>query len=262
MRPSRSMKASAPLLCSALAAALLVAVPAHGADAHAALAAQRQRIESADFETVGRLVRVDASGARTSYGVSIKAHGFPGELRILVDVTSPATARAHLLLEMHTNGQSSIEIAHPGDKAMTPLAFDKWSDGPLGDGFSYEDFLEQQYFWPQQTLDAETKFGARDCDVVESAPGAADRTHYAQVKTWLDHTIGFPVYAEKTTKGAGAVKEFTYYGLRHNGGMWSASQVEEKTRGQNGQTLLIIDRGSAKANLHESDFSPSQLTRF
>jgi Outer membrane lipoprotein-sorting protein len=262
MRPSRRIRASAHLLGSALAAALLIAVPAHSADAHAALAAQRQRIESADFQTVGRLVRVDASGARTSYGVSIKAHGFPGELRVLVNVTSPAAARAHLLLEMHTNGQSSIEIAHPGDKALAPLPFDKWSDGPLGAGFSYEDFLEQQYFWPQQTLEAETRFGARDCDLIDSTPGTADRTHYAQVKTWLDHTIGFPVYAEKTIKASGAVKEFTYYGLRHDGGVWSASQVEVKTRGQNGQTLLIIDRGSAKANLHESDFSPGQLTRF
>lgn len=256
------MRLSTHLLCSAMMAALLVAAPARSADAHAALAAQRQRIESADFETVGRLVRVDASGVRTSYGVSIKAHGFPGVLRVLVDVTSPAAARAHLLLEMHTNGQSSIEIAHPGDQAMTPLPFDQWSNGPLGPGFSYEDFLEQQYFWPQQILEAETKFGARDCDLIDSAPGTADRTHYAQIKTWLDHTIGFPVYAEKTTKGAGAVKEFTYYGLRHSGGVWSASQVEEKTRGQNGQTLLIIDRGSAKANLHATDFSPGQLTRF
>lgn len=259
---SNGMIRSAFFFGVVLASALLLSVPARGTDAPAALAQQRQRIEQADFTTVGRLVRVDASGARTSYGVSIKAHGFPGVLRVLVDVTSPATARAHLLLEMHTNGESTIEIAHPGDKAMSPLPFDKWSDGPLGEGFSYEDLMEPQYFWPRQTLDAETKFGARDCDVVESAPGANDRTHYAQVKTWLDHTIGFPVYAEKTLKGSGAVKQFTYFGLRHNGGVWSASQVEEKTRGQNEQMLLIIDRGSAKANLHASDFSSGQLTRF
>jgi hypothetical protein len=245
------------LLC-----ALLAAVPAHAAEAGAALEAQRQRAESADFSTVGRLVRVDADGKRTSYGLSIKAHGFPGVLRVLVDVTSPAEARAHVLLEMHFNGESSIEIARPGGHAMEALPFEKWSDGPLGPGFSYEDFLEQQYFWPEQTLEAETKFGARDCDLVKSVPGAAEKTHYAQVRTWLDHTIGFPVYAEKTGKGAGAVKQFTYYGLRHNGGVWSASQVEEKTRGQGGETLLIIDRGTAKANLRPSDFSPGQLTRF
>lgn len=252
----------AVLLCALLAPATLLAVPARASDAHTALAAQRKLVESADFETVGRLVRVGPSGARTSYGISIKAHGFPGVLRVLVDVTSPQAARAHVLLETHFNGESSIAIAHPGDHAMTALPFAAWSDGPLGSGFSYEDFLEQQYLWPEQTLEPEAKYGARDCDVVKSAPGTADRTHYAQVKTWLDHTIGFPVYAEKTVKGTGQVKEFTYYGLRHNGGVWSASQVEEKTRGQGGSTLLIIDRGSAKANLKLSDFSPDRLTHF
>jgi hypothetical protein len=67
---------------------------------------------------------------------------------------------------------------------------------------------------------------------------------------------------EKTLKGTGAVKEFTYFGLRHDGGVWSADQVEAKTRGQAGSTLLIINRGSAKANLGLGDFSPGQLTRF
>jgi Outer membrane lipoprotein-sorting protein len=256
------MRGGCCLTRAAIAIAMLLAASAGAADVHAVLAVPRQRIESADFETTGRLVRVDASGVRTSYSVSMKAHGFPGVLRVLVDVNAPDAAREHILLELHFDGRSSIRIAHPGDKTPATLPFEKWSDGPLGPGFSYEDFLEQQYFWPGQTEEAEAKFGARDCDVVESVPGAADRTHYAQVKTWLDHTIGFPVYAEKTVKGTGAVKQFTYLGLRHNGGVWSATQVEEKMRGQAGQTLLIIDRGSAKANLNLADFDPERLTHF
>ena len=100
----------------------------------------------------------------------------------------------------------------------------------LATGFSYEDFLEQQYFWPGQTAMEQTKFGARDCDVLKSTPGAADRTHYAEVKTWLDHSIGFPVYVEKTLKGTGAVKEFTYFGLRHDGGVWSATPGGSENR--------------------------------
>ena len=257
-------------LWAALAAALLLAIPANAADAYAVLATPRQRVETADFRASGHLVRVDASGARTSYGITIKAHWFPGVLRALVEIAPPqndrakpgSDARARILLEMRPSGQNTILIAHPGDKAPAALPFDKWSDGPLGNGFSYEDFLEQQYFWPGQALLEETKFGARDCDVLKSTPGAADRTHYAGIKTWLDHSIGFPVYVEKTLKGTGAVKEFTYFGLRHDGGVWSANQVEAKTRGQAGSTLLILDRGSAKANLGLGDFSPEQLTRF
>jgi hypothetical protein len=249
-------------LCRALCAVLLLAIPARAADVSAVLSVPRQRVLSADFRVTGRLVRIDASGARSSAGISIKAHGFPGVLRVLVEIGSPATARAHILLEMRPDGQNVIHIAHPGDREPSILPYEKWSDGPLGDGFSYEDFLEPQYFWPGQTVVSETKYGARDCDLLKSTPGMADRTHYAQIRSWLDHGIGFPVYVEKTLKRTEAVKEFTYLGLRHDGGVWSASQVEEKTRGQSGSTLLIIDRGSAKANLNLRDFSPEHLTRF
>jgi hypothetical protein len=248
----------------AIAQATAPAVSGKTPDAHAVIAVARERIETADLRANGHLVRVDPSGKRTSYGISLKAHWFPGVLRILVDVSSlsGADARAHVLLEMRPNGQNSILIAHPGDKAPTPLPFDKWTDGPLGSGFSYEDFLEQQYFWPVQAVVEQTKFGARTCDVLKSTPGMADRTHYDQIKTWLDHSIAFPVYLEKTLKGSGAVKEFTYFGLRHEGGVWSATQVEAKMRGQVGTTLLIIDRGSTKANLTLGDFNPEQLIRF
>ena len=260
------------LFCVAPVAALLLAIPAGAADAHALLAAPRQRVETADFRASGHLVRVDANGDRISFPIAIKAHWFPGVLRVLVEIGSTqktaanslvsAHIPAHILLEMRPNGQNAILIVHPGDQAPAALPFDKWSDGPLGNGFSYEDFLEQQYFWPGQTALEETKFGARDCDVLKSTPGATDRTHYAEIKTWLDHSIGFPVYVEKSLKGTGTVKEFTYFGLRHQGGVWSANQVQAKTRGQAGSTLLIVDRGSAKANLGLGDFSPEQLTRF
>jgi hypothetical protein len=248
--------------CAALAAAMSLALPAHAADVKAVLAAPRDRIETADYRASGHLVRVDANGARTSYAINVRAHWFSGVLRVMLEISSPAPARAYVLLEMRPDGQDSILIAHPGDAAASALPFDKWTDGPLGDGFSYEDFLEPQYFWSGQSVPNETKYGARDCYILRSTPGPTDRTHYAETRTWLDESIGFPVHAEKTLKGSGEVKEFTYLGLRHDGGVWSASQVEAKLRGRPGSTLLIIDRGSAHANLTLKDFSQAQLSHF
>jgi hypothetical protein len=256
----------------ALAAALLSPLAAQAADAHSVLALPRQRIESADYRASGHLVRVQANGIRISYPISIKARWFPGVLRIWMELGTGAKTDAdslsashhipvHILLEMRPNGKDSILVAHPGDSAPTPLPFDRWSDGPLGNGFSYEDFLEAQYFWQVQKLLNRADFGTRACDIVLSTPGPADISHYSQVKTWLDHSIGFPVYLEKTLKD-GSVKEFTYFGLRQNSGVWSASQIEVKVRGQAGATLLIIDRGSPKANLSQKDFNPAQLTLF
>jgi hypothetical protein len=251
---------------SAMSVALLAPlVWAQPADVHAILSAARQRVETADFSATGHLVAVESDGTRISYPITIKGRWFPGALRIKAELggaKAGAGTATHALIEMKPDGESEIWIAHPGDKAPSALPFSKWNEGPLGSAFSYEDFLEEQTFWPGQTFVEATKFGARDCEVVKSTPGASDKTHYAEVKTWFDRSIDFPVYVEKTVKETGAVKQFTSFGLRKDGGVWSAHQIEVKTRGQAGSTLLIVDRGTTKANLTLNDFSPAQLTRF
>jgi len=246
----------------ALASVLAGTFPARAADAGTALAAARRRVESADYRLIGRMVRVDANGARTSENVNILARWFPGTLRILLKIDSPAAARAHVLLEMRPDGKSTILIAHPGDAAPAELPFSAWTQGPMGAAFSYEDFMEAQYFWPGQKYLGEAKYGARTCGRLLSTPGAADRTHYASVESWLDPGSGFPVYSEKKLKGAPDVKQFTYFGLRQTRGVWWASQVEARIRGRAGSTLLIVERGSPEAHLGLKDFDPARLTKF
>ena len=260
------------LLYACVAAVAVPMMCAQAISVHDLISTARQQIESADYHVSGQLISVQPGGERTSLPITIKAHWFPGVLRELVEVGKPpkpgpdAAADSHpaihVLLELRPSGQSSIWIAHPGDKSPVALPFEKWSSGPLGPGFSYEDLLEQQFFWPGQVSEGEEKFGARDCEVVKSTPGPSDKTHYSEVKTWFDPTIEFPVYVEKTLKDSGAVKEFTSFGIRHDEGVWSAHQIEVKIRGQEGSTLLIIDRGSPKANLTSSDFALAQLTHF
>jgi hypothetical protein len=255
--------------CATLFAPLLFSplLCAQTANLNDLLASLRKRIEAADFRATGHLIEVQPNGTRASYPITIKARWFPGVLREWVEMNAGPKApgnspAAHALLEMRPDGRNSVWIAHPGDKSAVALPVEKWSDGPLGPGFGYEDLFEAQYFWLGQTSEGNAKFGARNCIVLQSTPGPSDRTHYAQVKTWIDPSIAFPLYAEKAMKDSGAVKEFTYYGIRHEEGVWSAHQIEVKVRGQAGSTLLIIDRGSAKANLTLADFNPAQLTKF
>jgi hypothetical protein len=249
-------------VAAALGLAIAGTLALQAAPAPAPLNGPRQTVLTADYRIVGRLVHVDASGKRTSEDITIKAHGFPGVFRVLVEVTAPAAARERILLEMHPGGSSSIRVAHPGDKTLTSIPFDKWNDGPVGPGFSYEDFLQQEFFWPDQTVQSGVRWATHDCDLVKSTPGPADKTHYSEVRTWLDHTIDFPVYAEKTLKAGAIVKEYTSFGLRHDEGVWSATQIEEKTHGQPGSTLLIINRGSPKAKLSLEEFGADRILHF
>jgi hypothetical protein len=249
---------------------LFIAATAHAADARAVIAVARQRIETADFRATGRLVRVDASGNRISNAITIKEHWFPGVLRALVEIVPPRTpagnarqdARVSILLEMRPNGQNTIRIFRPHESTSASLPFDKWSESVFGSDFNYEDFLQPEYYWQGQTILKSARFGARDCDVLKSTPGALDHSHYAAVQTWLDHTIGYPVYVEKTLKDGGIVKEFTSFGLSRSGGVWTARQIEVKIRGHGGTTLLIFERGSTKANLGMKDFSTKQIIQF
>ena len=156
----------------------VLATAAAGQSGNAVLTAARQAAEKADFRATGHLVRVDPGGARTSYPIAVKAHWFPGVLRIMLEVSqpsgsppaSPNSAPLHVLLELRPSGQPTIKVAHKGDHEATSLPVERWTEGVAGTGFTYEDFLEQQYFWAGQSVTEHVKYGARDTDLVKSTP--------------------------------------------------------------------------------------------
>lgn len=257
------------LACVVSVVALLIASTAHAAEAPAVLVSLRNHIEASDYRATGQLVRVDASGNRIRYALSVKGLWFGGAMHTLLDVVPKGVAaRAHedehvrILLEMRSDGRDIIKVFRPHQAELTMLPFDKWDESMWGGTFSYEDLLEPQYFWPGQAILRSAMFGGHHCEVLKSTPGPSDRTHYSDIETWLDRDIDYPVYAEKVMKQGGIVKEFTYFGLRQSSGVWTATQIEAKIRGHAGSTFLIIKRGSAKAHLSATDFSPEQISHF
>ena len=128
-------------LAATMLATMLLPMAAPAEAPPGPLAAARQQLESADYRLIGHLVRVDGNGARTSYAVNISAHWFPGVLRVLFEVASPAEARVHLLVETRPDGKSTIQTCASG-RCSPPavLPFDKWSDGPVGGGIQLRGF--------------------------------------------------------------------------------------------------------------------------
>ena len=229
-------------------------------DQDPALTASRQRIEKLDYRMSGRLTRVEGDGKRINYKFVAKGHWFPDGLRLLCEISGPGSEKTSLLLRMSVSGQVTIEAALPGQKTASVLPFERWNDPLLGTDFSYEDMVENQFFWKNQEALPPEKFGARDCFVLKSKPGAQDRTYYDSVTTWIDRSIFFPVHVVKTVHGTGKQKEFLYYGLRQIGGLWSATQVEAKQQGKPGSSMLVIEGGSGKAKLASKDFELSQFS--
>jgi hypothetical protein len=260
---SAARVATTVLLVSTLlrAPVAVAAAPAQGPDLATVLGHLRQQIQASDFRATGRLVRVAANGDRTNYKVTMKAHWFPDGLRLLSEITGPAAEHTKLLLHMTANGHVTIDVLQPGSKAPVSLLFEHWNDPLLGTDFSYEDMVEGQFFWKTQELLPAAKYGARDCFVLKSAPGGDDRSFYESVTSWIDRDIYYPVHVLKVVRASQQQKDFTYFGLRQTSGIWSASQVEVKVQGKPGSSLLIIERGSAKAKLQRKDFDIQAATQ-
>jgi len=229
-------------------------------DQDAALTGSRQRIEKLDYRMSGRLTRLEANGKRTNYKFVAKGHWFPDGLRLLCEISGPGSEKTRLLLHMSAAGQVTIEAVLPGQKTASVLPFEHWNDPLVGTDFSYEDMVENQFFWKDQEPLPSEKYGARDCLVLKSKPGSQDRTYYDSVTTWVDRGILFPVHVVKTLRGTGQQKEFIYYGLRQIGGLWSATQVEAKLPGKPGSSILVVEGGSGKAHLARKDFDLSQFS--
>jgi hypothetical protein len=228
-------------------------------DLETVLTGSRQRIEKLDYRATGRLTRVEGDGKRTSYKFVAKAHWFPDGLRLLCEISGPGSGeKTSLLLQMSVSGRVTIEAVLPGEKTSRVLPFEHWNDPLVGTDFSYEDMVENQFFWMNQELLPPEKYGARDCFVLKSKSGSQVRSYYDSVTSWIDRGILFPVHVVKTHRGTGQQKEFIYYGLRQIGGVWSATQVEAKLQGKPGSSILAIDGGSGKANLRRQDFDISQ----
>jgi len=248
--------------CMVLLALLSLAHPSRSFGAspelETVLNGSRQRIETLDYRMSGRLTQIEANGKRTNYKFVAKAHWFPDGLRLLCEISGPGAEKTSLLLQMNVSGKVTIEAVLPGQKASSVLPFEHWNDPLVGTDFSFEDMVENQFFWKSQELLAPEKYGVRDCFVLKSKSGSQDRTYYDSVTSWIDRRILYPVHVVKTLRGTGQQKEFVYYGLRQVGGVWSASQVEAKMQGKPGSSILVIEAGSGKANLGRKDFAFGQ----
>lgn len=242
----------------ALLVLLLLTHPARAlaanTDLETVLTGSRQRIEKLDYRVTGKLTRLEAGGKRTSYKFAAKAHWFPDGLRMLCEITGPGSEKTSFLLHMTATGHLTIESLLPGQKAASVLPFERWNDSLVGSDFSYEDMVENQFFWKNQELQPPEKCGTRDCFVLKSTSGSQDKTYYDSVTSSIDRSNMIPMHVVKTLRATKQQKDFVSYGLRQVSGVWTATRIEAKLQGKPGSSILEFDRGSPKANLQLKDF--------
>ena len=238
---------------------LSIAHPSHALaanpDLETVLNGSRQRIETMDYRVNGRLTRVAADGKRTNYKFVAKAHWFPDGLRLICEISGPASAKTSLLLHMTESGHITVEALLPGEKHASVLPFEHWNDPLVGTDFTYEDMVENQFFWKNQEILPADKCGARDCFVLKEhfRPTRPDPLRFSDIVDRSHHSVPRTCREDgsryRTTKGVHLLR--TAQGRR--------SLVSNAAGGKiAGQTGLLDDghrRGNRKGK------SPKQRLR-
>jgi hypothetical protein len=223
----------------------------------AVLTATQHRIETSDFRASGRMISAHGS-ARTTYKFNVKGHWFPDGLHILYDFVEPTSAVQRLLLHYDAHGRVTVDTMLPGEKTLTRPNAEHQAKALLGTEVLYEDLIENQFFWSNQTIDEAMTYGDRHCINLKSIPTITESSRYSSVISCVDASIGYPLHVTKTIRGSGLQKDFFYTGLRQSSGIWTATQIKVEVAGESGSTLLLIDHGSAKAKLGVKDFDMNQ----
>ncbi len=253
------LRAVARVVVCLLSAASFAQGPAKsaatGGSLKAVVGAARARVEQSDVRASGRLVAIAANGARTNNTLTLASHSFPDGLRTMITVSSPGHGSVRYLLVQDEAGHTAIEVMGRDGKTPLKLTPERWGEGIAGTVFSPEDFADGQFFWAKQAVLPPAKYGARDCFVLKSEPGAGQLTQYASVTTWIDQKNGARVYVEAVPRGGQPEKQFVFYDIEQTGGVWVSRQVEAKQKGKPGSSLLIIEHGSPHAHLQRKDFS-------
>jgi hypothetical protein len=215
-----------------------------------------------DFFAEGRLVSVNNPEQRITYRLSLKGKSFGGTVKLLFEVTDPIPSRLKLLIESPPAGMPKVRLARALDRTVEELTSESLGAAFLGSVLNFEDLLDAHFSWSRQTLLREEKCAGKDCYVIRSQPGPDTPSHYSAVTSWIDKKVYLPICVEKDVKASESVKVFLYSGIRESKGVWGARQVEVRIKGERRVTLLIMTRGSGKANLSERDFDPSAIFNF
>lgn len=244
---------------ASIALALLSCIPPPARGAAEGISEVMERIRQSrrktDFRAEARLTHVDGGGQRKNYRLTLKGKCFGPAVKVLFEVTEPATSRFRLLAEYPLTGSAGASLKRLLDGKAETLPPERRGDAFLNSCFLVEDLLENHFSWPEQTLLRTEKYGSRLCYVIRSEAGSGDRDPYRTVTSWVDRESLVPVYIEKIARKAGAAREFRFSGIRESKGFWGARQVEARVKGEQARSFLVLTRANAAAKLTDKDFA-------
>lgn len=142
-------------------------------------------------------IKDPAGAVKISFQLQIKQRRTADSADIIYQVLWPKDREGEaVLLRQAEAGAAGGSIFIPS-AGMRQLGAAQMSEPLFGSQLSYQDAIENFFTWPDQTLAGTEVVNRVDCVILESKPGAAGRSIYGSVKSWIDTRRLVPMRIEK-----------------------------------------------------------------
>jgi hypothetical protein len=240
----------------ALAVALAVEAPAHGAeDARAIVAEAQRRTETKSQKYEGVLQVRDVKGRVTDKRWVFTRLGSHGRSKAVLRFTAPAEVKGVALLVVnHPDRASDQWMWTPALERDRRIALQDRSTRFFGTDFSFEDLEERDVEQYDYALEGTEAVDGAACWRIESRPRQGKSSQYTRSRLWIRQD-NYALVRLENYGGDRLVRRASYTDLQNVQGTWTARRVEMEDLGRGSRTIMTLDALQYGLPLREEDFT-------
>lgn len=204
--------------------------------------------------------RATATAPKSVLQVQVKARRTKAATELVYTVLWPKERKGEaFLLRKPANRAATGTVFTPPD-SLRPLTAAQMQEGVFGSDLSYEDLVENFYAWEKQELAGAEVVDRVPCQILESKPGAGQRSTYGRVRSWIDPKRLVPLRIEKyLSSGTLARTIVTTRVAKDDTDRPVPASFSVQRAGQNSVTELEGSNSRHDVTLSDADFTPEAL---
>lgn len=253
-------------LQAALLAGTLLLSPAGAQDASPVTAQELAARLSANVQDGTSSVRVkmdiraSADAPKTTLQLLIKARRTQTSTDVVYQVLWPKERKGESIL-LRRSGDRAPSGAYfmPPDTQRT-ISSAQMKEAVFGGDLAYADLIENFFSWNHQTLAGTEVVDRVTCQILDSKPGAGDRSIYGRVRSWIDVKRLVPLRVEKYSESGQLVRRIdTTRVAEDDTDRKVAASLMVRRAGHDSVTEIEGSKSRHDVTLPDSEFTPEGI---
>lgn len=205
-------------------------------------------------------VRQPAAGGKMVLQLQVKSWRAKGSTDLVYHILWPKERKGEGFLLRKSGGRAPTGSTFTLPDSLVALTASKMDDGIFGSDLSYDDLVENFFAWDNQAIVGAETVDRVPCQILESKPGAGDRSGYSNVRSWIDTKRMIPLRVEKYSASGKLAKRIdTTKVAKDDTGKSVAASFSLQRPGQDSITEIEGSNIKHDVTFTAADFTPEAL---